>query len=123
MIPICQTRGIRRSRPPFNLNSEVERWSNLLSAGLESGLGSGSGSGYERRIQLRRSWDLPVQDAVEQGNSRPQSAPTFRQMNHQSAAGPPKNCSAGEDLSPEGSRLAIDRQTSRALELGQQVEQ
>src|SRR5712692_6340294 len=62
----------------INLNSEVELDRTSLSAGLESGLGSGSGSGYERRIQLRRSWDLPVQDAVEQGNSRLQSAPTFR---------------------------------------------
>ena len=48
---------------------------------------------------------------------------SFGQVNYQPAAGPPKNCPAGEDLSPEGSRLAIDRQTSRALELGQQVEQ
>jgi hypothetical protein len=40
-----------------------------------------------------------------------------------SGPGSAENSAAGEDLSPESSRLAIDRQTSRTLELGQQVEQ
>src|SRR6266851_10458974 len=95
----------------------------LLSTGLESGLGSGSGSGYERRFQLRRSWNLPVQDTVQQGDSGFQPAPTVRQMEHQTAARSTENSTAGEYLRPNGGGRAIDRQASRALELGQQVEQ
>jgi len=37
----------------------------------------------------------------------------------QTAAGSTENGSAGEDLGPDSSRLTIDRQAGRALELGQ----
>ncbi len=37
-------------------------------------------------------------------------------------ASPAEDCAASQDLSPDGGRLAIDRQTNRALELGQKIE-
>lgn len=41
------------------------------------GLGGESGSGGDAGIELRRSWDLPAQDAIEQRVSGFQSAPAL----------------------------------------------
>jgi hypothetical protein len=42
-------------------------------------------------------------------------------VEHQAAAGPTEKSTASEDLSPDRIWLAIGRQTSRTLELGQTV--
>jgi hypothetical protein len=44
-------------------------------------------------------------------------------MDHRTAASLAEDVAAREDLSPEGSRLAIDGQAGSAFELGQQVEE
>jgi hypothetical protein len=66
---------------------------------------------------------LPVQDGVQQGDPRRQSAPILGQVDHQPTAGSAENSTAGEDLSTDRRWLAIDWQASRALKLGQQVEE
>src|SRR3984885_14387802 len=106
----------------FSLNSEIERCWTSLNPDFEAALGELE-SGCDDYFQLRRSWDLPVQDVVQQRDPCLEATPAFRQVKHQATAGSAENGTTGEDLSPDRGRLAIDRKSSRALELGQQVEQ
>lgn len=94
-----QVRGLHqhlaRCGEQLNLNSEIKPLIDLLVTTFKERFWCRLGSSFERRLQLRRSWNLPVQDAVQQGNSRLQPAPTFRQVDHEPAAGPPKDRPTG----------------------------
>src|SRR5690242_14158017 len=82
----------------------------------------GRGSGRDDGMQLRRSWDWPAQDVVEQRTSRFQTTPAFGQMKRQAPARAAENGSAGQHLRAERGRFSIGWQASCTLELREQVE-
>src|SRR5438270_10191137 len=95
----------------ISLNSEIGH--SLMRSSL------GVGSGCDERIQLRRSRDLPTQDAVEQRVSGFQTAPALGEMEHEPATCAAQDGSAGKDLGANRCRVAITRQIGSALELNQ----
>src|SRR5437764_282842 len=95
----------------LSLNSEIGH------SFMRSSLGVGSGC--DERIQLRRSRDLPTQDAVEQRVCGFQTAPALGEMEHEPATCAAQDGSAGKDLGANRCRFAIRRQIGSALELNQ----
>ena len=75
----------------------------------------GLGSGSQGLIQLRRSWDLPVQDAVEQGDAGFEAAPTSGHVEDQVAAGAAEDGATGEHLCAERGGLAVAAQAGGTL--------
>lgn len=86
-------------------------------------LSAESGPSSKDRLQLRRRWNLPVQEAVKPGDARVETIPTFAHEEHRSTAGATEDGTADEHLRADCAGLAITSPACCTLKPCEQIEE